>query len=467
MRPLIVPATYRPTGVSRWEGNPFIEALPALETSKLELHTRISNSPPKPTNALRKKGEIVRIAELSAVGDFVYPLEEYKKGALALTMGIREAYVARNPLSVQDRQRRHAIAYQGHDGVPFPHDWKSSAQGSVFLGNSGSGKTTLIDAWSLPYQVVIEHSRYKGYDLKCRQVPWIKIRVSHDATLKGLCLQFFQTIDQLLGTDYRAEARRIGSIAAMAQLMGKVATAVSLGMVGVDEVQNLKAARGGNAEFVLNLFSEITEQIGIGLVVVATPAFESVVDRSVRNLRKLNSGGEIFFKPMRRNDPQWLNLTEELWDYTYTKKKGRLTDDTRSAWYQASAGNPAFTALSFVLTQRNEIGGREVVDDVGFERTANTDMAILEPAVRALRSGNPKLLREFDDLLFKEGCRALRCLIGWSNEEEQIAEEAGEFAEVDHRQRAKERKKKDSSSRSVKKSSDIADLPMENPLNVH
>lgn len=409
-------AVYRPTGITRFDGNPFIEALPPLEDTKKAILDRLVNYPPTPTAADLKKGELVRIAESSCANNIVYPFAEYQRAGTHLTVNLREPYVARNPLAFEDQQRRHAIA-ASHGELPFPSNWKSSAKGQSLLGISGSGKTTFADAFSLPYQVVIEHTSYKGSPLVCRQIPWIKIRVPHDATLKSLCLQFFEVVDQILeNSQYVTEAKQMRSVARMVMLFAKVATVISLGAVFIDEVQNLKTARGSQAEIVLNLFSEIIEKAGVTLVIAGTPAVEAVIDKSVRNLRKLNSGGQSNFKQMPVDDPEFAAFCDKYWEYQFVKKPKKLTKEIRHAWHACGGGNPAFTALAFMLAQRSEIGGRELIDDISFQRVAKTDIAILEPAIKALISGDPQRLRDFDDLLFKEGNRSLLELAGLGGE---------------------------------------------------
>lgn len=425
----IVTATYKKTGVQRFSDNPFIEALPPIENTKANFLTSLSHYPPEPTAETRKAGEIVRIMELSTLNDIVFPFPEYQKAAIALATIMRDTYVSRNPLSLTDRQRRHALTNQGSNGLPFPQDWKSSAKGHFMMAVSGMGKTTFALAFLLRYPQVIIHEQYNGQPLRCKQVVYVVVRVPHDATLKSLCIQFFEEIDRLLGTNYVREARALRQIAPMVQLMNQVATAVSLGFLVVDEVQNLKSARGGDASFVLNLFSEIIERLGISLLALATPAVQSVIEGSVRNARKMASYGETVLKPMKKNDPQWKDFCDTYWDYTYVNKKGALDKNVTDAWWNASAGNTAFAALAFMLAQRNEIGGREIIDASAFARAAATDMAFLQPAIAALRSGNPAKLRAFDDLLFSEKYRALRKMLG-ANDPEPKGRGDEEFEEI-------------------------------------
>lgn len=409
-------ATYRTTGVRRFDGNPFIEALPKMEKSKLEFLTQLEHSPPLPTATTRCSNEIVRAMELATLNDIVYPFPEYQRAGLALTTIMRETYVARNPLTTVDVQRRRALAAGDNGDIPLPSNWKSSAKGHLILSVSGMGKTTFVHAFLLRYPKVIQHTQYGAAHLRCHQIPYLALRVPHDGTLKSLCIQFFNEIDSRLGTNYSRQARGLRSIAPMVQLMNQVATAVSLGVLVVDEVQNLRSSNGLHAELMLNLFSEIIERVGISLLVLATPAVQRVIEGSVRNARKLVSAGQTVISPMSAKDPQWEDFCETYWQYTYVRQKGKLDKKVRDAWFRVSAGNTAFAALAFFLAQRNEIGGREIVDVAAFDRVAAIDMAFLQPAITALRSRDPDRLCAFDDLLFGERYTALRGLLGVNSE---------------------------------------------------
>jgi len=458
MNALVTPASYIDTGVSRFKDNPFIEALPALESSKNEFLLNISYYPPRPTTATRKKGEIVRAMELATLNDLVYPFPEYQKAAMAIATIWRESYVARNPMDVVDRQRRSALSAGG--AVQLPPNWKSSGKGHLVIAISGAGKTTLIHRYLLRYPQVIAHDGYKGNHLKCHQVTYLVLRVPHDATLKGLCLQFFQKIDALLSTSYLRQALSLRNIAPMVQLMNQVATAVSLGLLVIDEVQSLKNATGENAEVVLNLFSEIIEHLGISLVCVATPAVQMVANGSVGNVRKIASHGVTNLKPMDRDDPGWNEFCSAYWDYTYVQNKGKLTKTIMNAWHDVSAGNTAFAALAFSLAQRNEIGGREIIDEVAFQRVAAVDMSFLQPAIRALLSKDPAKLAAFDDLLFLPEYIALRQAQGISApaSEPATAEEFAEMAPAPKKPKANRKKAAALPGAQV----DLG--PMENPL---
>jgi hypothetical protein len=410
-----IPARYRDYPGRRYAEHPFVEALPLIDVDKDAIQRRLKNIPTPPTAADRKLPEMVRFDEVNTIGDIVYARPAYKRLAPSLLSNLKEGYFARNPLTIEDKRRRHLIALSENLGdLQLPANWKSSARGSALFGQSGSGKTTFVETLSLPLQVVIVHTSYRGQPLQCRQVPWLKLRIPHDGTVRSLCIQFFTAVDSMLGdTNYEREARRVGRIAEMVLLIAKVATAISLGMIVIDELQNLKAARGPQVEHLLNLFSQLIELAGIPLLVIGTPAVQSLMESNVRNIRKLTSGAETRLEAMAFGSPELAHFQDEIWEFQWTRHKASLTQPIREAWNRAGGGNPAFTVMSFMFAQRIEIGGREVIDETTFARVSKSYMASLQPAIRALCSGSEAAMNEFDDLIFTKQFDALRMAIRW------------------------------------------------------
>lgn len=340
-------AEYKTSPVSRYRGNPFIETLPPL-LAKKDYLTNVVHKPPAPTAATRRQSDTVRIMEVPVINEVVIGFPEHQRAGLALADLLREPYVKRNPIIVDDLKLRtqFAGAHSGQWKGAFS-TFKSSARGHVLIGITGQGKTTYFQAALFSSPQVIHHTlQTPNGELKCVQIVYLVLRCPHDGTLKSLCLQFFAQIDALLGTNYLREAKGVSGIAEMVQLMHRVSWAVSLGTLVVDELQNLRGAKGNTAELMLNLLADIVEMVGVSLLVVGTPAVEGVLDSSVRNIRKMSTTGETQFKPMARGGSQWRNYTDQLWEYTFTKKWKPITEGIRNAWWDASGGNSAFASLT-------------------------------------------------------------------------------------------------------------------------
>ena len=136
-------AEYPPHPSRRYAGNPHIETLRIFDGSADEIHSKLAHYPDRPTDRDRRKSETTRSDDLHVVKDIVYPRPAYKIIAAGVLSSVKEAYHARNPISLEDRRRRQLIAQSPNETFSLPSNWKSSAQGITLLGPSGSGKTTL------------------------------------------------------------------------------------------------------------------------------------------------------------------------------------------------------------------------------------------------------------------------------------------------------------------------------------
>ncbi|RYE44021.1 MAG: ATP-binding protein [Hyphomicrobiales bacterium] len=465
-------AHYKTSPVSRYRGNPFIEALPSV-LSKEKYLDNIKRIPKAPTEKTRKQSDTVRLMELPVLNEIILGFPEHQRAGLSLAQLLREPYVNRDPRTIDDVKRRtHMASSQSSEWSKISPHFKSTAKGHIFIGVTGMGKTTYFEAALFSSPQVIHHEfPTPNGEMKCVQVVYLALRCPHDGTLKSLCLQFFAQIDTILGTDYLREARGVSGIAEMVQLMHRVAYAVSLGTLVVDEVQNLRAASGQTAELMLNLFADIIEMVGVSLLVVGTPAIERVLEASARNIRKMSTTGETIFKPMTRGSIQWKNFTDAYWEFTFTKHKNPLTDVVRDAWYDACGGNSAFASLAFSLAQRDEIGGgREYVDDLSFDRVLRHRMTFLRPAINALVSGDRNQLLNFDDLVIRKDYEHLLELSGVTEDPSEPGSEAGDEQEFDEEKEINARDgAKLSKKRARRKPSKAApekrgNLPVEDPI---
>ncbi|MGO4394453.1 ATP-binding protein [Variovorax sp. M-6] len=424
-------AIYEPTGVSLYDGNPLIEALHPMEPDKIQIVHRIAHTPPPFSRVLRKKAEMQRLAELAHLDFFVYPFAEYKNVGEKLTTMIRDPYITRNPLLPTGRQHDYFLHSLGINASEL-NSFQQKSRAIIVSAVTGSGKTTFASRFLAPYLKVIEHTEYKSRPFKRRQVPVVCLSTPHDGTLKSLCLQFFQTVDDILeNTHYVKLAKAVSSIAGMAQLIHQVSSTISLAMIFVDDLQHLRAATGKNADIVLNFFSQLVERAGVSLFVCGTPALVPVLKKSVANTRKLGRLGDYPFPQMRRSDPQFIAFCEAQWKFLLVRNPVNIDNDILGAWWECGGGNPAFTTMAFTLAQRKAIGGNEQVDARSFERVAENEMGILSEAIKALKAGGRSLYK-FEDLLFAVDPIMLRRLAGLPEaEDDESAETDEEFGEVE------------------------------------
>jgi hypothetical protein len=101
-------------------------------------------------------------------------------------------------------------------------------------------KTTSIEAILSLYPQVILHNRYCENDFSFTQIVWIELDCPFDGSIKGLYLNFFQAVDDLLGTRYYdnyAGGRK--TVDELLPRMALVASLHSIGVLVIDEIQHL------------------------------------------------------------------------------------------------------------------------------------------------------------------------------------------------------------------------------------
>lgn len=459
-----VEAKYTASRITRHAGNPYIEALPPLPRKRSDFLLQLANYPPRPSSAIWEADEVARIIELQSISDIVFPFPFYEDVALTFATSMRDSYVARHPFDPLDQQRRHAIASEGKDGVPFPQSWKSTGTGFSLISISGMGKTTLVNSFFLHCPQVIHHHSYGGRKLECAQISYLILRVPHDATLRGFCLNFFTEIDSLTTfTKYRSQAESLHTIAPMVTLMNVVASACSIGIIIVDEVQNVRLAPRFGASMMLNLFAELIEKIGVSLAIIGTPAIGTILKQNALDARKLATSGSVSFPLLTKDSKTWKLFCKFLWSYRYTNKPSSLTNKIMNTWHEHCAGDIAFAGLLFWLAQRQAIGGREQIDETTFDLVSRTSMATLQPAISFLRSGKNADKGEFEDLLFSTDYDSLFNAYGGTTICPQIQPDfyTDEFQDLERIERASANPRR---RRKIDMLAIVPELPVEQPL---
>jgi hypothetical protein len=192
-------AKYQSTGIERYEGNPYIEALPQIltdaEASKLMAYY------PRYNDSERLLPSELRAHLIHNALDLFVPLREHLDLQQRLSCMIRSGYCRRNPIERaywQQLDQRVSGVSTGRSRLLN----RSSATGMSIIGISGGGKTTATEAaLNLTPQVIV-HSDFRGQSFTSTQVVWLKLQCPFDGSVRGLCITFFDAIDKLLGTNH-------------------------------------------------------------------------------------------------------------------------------------------------------------------------------------------------------------------------------------------------------------------------
>jgi len=248
---VVIEAKYHTSGLEIYRGNPLIEALPPILSGTDQLR-QLALYPPYDT----KEQELPDHLRYHAIRKLHYhyfePMTQHCSLEETISVMIREGYFARNPLTPVFAKNLQ-VGYnrvQAGEISAFNFSTPSSASSFALLGCSGMGKTTSLDRVTSIYPQVIQHP----HPLNRTQITWLKINCPHAGSPNQLCNLFFMEMDRLLGTLYMKKYGHRNKDE-MLPLMAQVASIHTVGLLIIDEIQNLSTAKAGGAERVMNFLT--------------------------------------------------------------------------------------------------------------------------------------------------------------------------------------------------------------------
>lgn len=383
-----------------YENNLFISRLPSQMSMRRAL--TVLDDPPAFKPEERLYPVHLRLQCLYRLRRCFIPLEHHLRLESAFSTMLRQGYVTRNPKTTNYIRRlrdgyERIVASDLHAGF---NPVRTSAEGFALLGASGAGKSTGMNRVLEYYPQVIEHPDLCGL----KQVTWLKIDCPYRGSPKQLCLNFFQQMDLLLGTDFVVRHGTGRScIDLMMTQMAQAANRHALGMLIVDEIQHLKLAKGIGPEALLNFLVTLINTIGIPVVLIGTMGALSVLQGDFRQARRANGLGAAIWERLPPG-PSWDHFVDKLWPYQWTRQESVLTEDIRKVLYEESQGIIDIVVKLFMLGQARamELGAThkcpEKMDATLLQTVAADHFKIIAPMITALKSGKRSKIVEYDDL---------------------------------------------------------------------
>ncbi|MEK5479582.1 ATP-binding protein [Paenibacillus sp. FSL R5-0407] len=393
-----VVAEYREQIIKDYAGNPYIECLPDVMSPQQVIEQLAYYPPFNPNERLLEP--YMRVHLLQRLNQFFQPLEEHLRLESTISTMLRNGYLDRNPFS--SSYIRRLTSEDGASGSPTYQS--SSAKSLTLVGISGSGKTSsLAKILSLTPQVIV-HSKYRGKDFPRYQVSHLRIEAPYDGSLKALCLQFFMTIDALLGTNYmekHGNGRKSTNV--MIPIISKLLLNLGLGLLCIDEVQHLSMAKSGGGSAVLNFFTTLINTANIPIILVGTPKSLNVLQTEFRQARRgLNGHGNFFWDRLKK-DATWELFTHGLWKYQWVRNSVELTDEISSILYEETQGIPDIAVKLFMMTQARAISsGKETITGPFIRKVAKDQLTLIRPMIDALRSGRKSQLVDYQDIMMPD-----------------------------------------------------------------
>ena len=396
-------AVYREPEIPEYFGNPMIEALPPIWTEE-ETTEELSYFPTY-YDSMRKSAKHIRHHLIQNSLRFFSPLDIPIDLERRFSCLIRVGYLDRNPAQMEFwkdvNDRLIDLKKSGRNQYQRKRKYRStSASGFFIIGISGIGKSQTIEQILRLYPQILDHNKYKGKNFTYSQLVWLKLDCPFDGSLRGLCYNFFQTIDNLLETTYfQRYAEKARNVDEMIPNMARVAANHCIGVVVIDEIQRLSRSKSGSAKAMLDFFVQIVNTIGIPVVLVGTYKALPILSGAISQMRRGTGQGDLVWDRMQLDD-QWELLMESLWDYQYIENKCALDKISQlgEVIYEETQGITDLAIKLFMFAQERAItSGQEKLTSAIIRSAARDKFNLLQPALKAFKNKDKMALADFED----------------------------------------------------------------------
>lgn len=394
-------ATYTPSLISRYAGNPLIEALPPV-LGDIEVIERLEHYP-QVLEQERLLPAKERMPCALALYDVFQPTLFHLDVERVLSAILREGYHGRNPFDPATLAHSHYLATQGRDGVPPPHTRKLTARSMFVTGLSRMGKTRSIERILSLYSQVIRHTRYGDKPLPLTQVTWLKVSTPKNGSLRELGLAFFTALDDLFGGDqFASQAMRQAprGDTSLLPLVRKRVRELNLGILVVDELQRLSLLRSQGKTAIQKFLHSLIDEVGIPVVFIGTYQAYEIFSGSLQETARIAGSGSYELTRPAKGSEEWAFLVETLWKFQWLQRPKPLEPAIVDLLYDLTQGVTEILVTLLVLSQwRAMLSGKEYLDEDLLRETSEKELGLLKAPLEALASGDPEQVESYEDLV--------------------------------------------------------------------
>ncbi|PTO98039.1 ATP-binding protein [Vibrio splendidus] len=349
-------AVYQDAILPEHQGNPLIEALPVKKPWKSVMEA-FSNYPAYSEEIAAHPDPLVRDEYLTRIEEIRQPLADYEACFRAVERTIKKGYSTKNPLSPTTAQYLHYLVDERPDIAPRTGYFQPKGDGLTLIGESGVGKTSMVEQVLSYFPNVIEHESYRGQVLGLRkQVVWLKVDCPSNSSVRDLCEEILSTLDLTLD---REKTKPAGTIGALIRQLEQCMKSSFIGMLVIDEMQNLHFKRTGGENNLLRFLHRLMNKLGVPLFFVANPPFDKSLVKELKAARRAESGYHHTMSVLKRDSISWNVFVEQLWQYQWTNIYTELTKELNDTLHSLSVGNVDMASRTYREAQRLVIGSSD------------------------------------------------------------------------------------------------------------
>lgn len=371
-------AFYHDQQLEEFIGNPLIEALPPMEDPSM--YPKLLMVLPDYSEEERLESPAWRLVRLQRLAHIHIPTKEDSMLMLGISRCLRWSYVGRNPIPFENVKQ--ILRKRGIDVTNSLERYITSSKAPMYgfpvLGVSGVGKTTSVENVLSLFPQVIQHTSFRGIVFDQEQLVWLKVDCPPDGTPKGLCSTILKGIDNAMGSDYTGQIlRNRMSKDVLLQRVSKLIEKLNLGILIIDDIQNLCGAKETVSDELLNFMISLSNSIRIPVIMVGSPKILRILQREFQQAKRASGEGEIRMDLMSSDSQEWKRFIKTIWRYQYTSKKMDLTPEMEEIFFTESVGNPFIASMLYKLVQDDAIiSKKEAFEVADVKRVSKEKMGI-------------------------------------------------------------------------------------------
>jgi nucleoside-triphosphatase THEP1 len=387
----IAQAQYRESHVSAHQDNPLILAIPKRLHGK---HFRAKLTNIVVAADYTQMSDDERLAELPMLRQTrvmnVQHFELYNEIYDLLSQG----YVDRNPTRTEVIAWGYDVADSNisREQIERPSISQTTADAIFLTGMSGTGKSTLVSRiLSQCFPQVIEHK----YDFDDVQVVYLSVDMPHNANRSALISSIIRELDRVLSAskfgqcDYSSSIRnstgKYINIDRMVDILRTILLRHHVGILVIDEFQNLQVASQRYRDEMLQLFDELSNTLSIPNVKIGTPDTIQIFDKKGRHKRRV---GATFELSRINNDRDWTAMMNAIIGYQPINKPMVLSDKISDLLMALTAGVPSILMSLWEACLAEVIrSGSESITESLIKKTFNKRFPLLKIVTRNINQG--------------------------------------------------------------------------------
>ncbi len=373
---------------------------------------------PKPPKSMADIPPHVALHMMMSLRDFHIPsIEEFRLHETTELM-VRQNYRYLDPMA--------SSTWSQVSGERLrPNPARVPAFGAAAEGHSGTGKTTAIsNCLGIYPQQVIHHATFPRMVGPHHQVVWLSIDVPASGRMVDLAMELMRAWDRATGGNRfaidLARERRDGM--KMLDAWRQVASAHFLGMLHLDEIQNLfklatKKKRSKKAglddapelsiveDQCLKWILTLMNTWQVPLMLSGTPDGIGALTRRLSNTERIvTSGYHPFHHFDNASSTGFGNFLAQLGKYQFVRTRLPVNDELAALIIELTGGIQRLIIALWIAAHRIALErntGDLRLDD--FKHAAATYLAPVGPAVDAFRSKDPARMSKYEDLIPRDG----------------------------------------------------------------